>query len=432
MLLLATCAAPATGLRVSEDAGATPAQAGIADRSAADQRSRSCRASTFRRVEVDSGEVTGVRAELNRGTASVLTPPVGTPVPAVEFCEVEITVTHGVEGNEGLPPDETHIWVWLPTRWNRRFQAIGGGGTRATTGAPSMVRALQDGYAVGVGDAGVSVTNPYSFMLLTNQGGDEVFNWQLFENWSYRSVHETSVLSEAAIAAYYRRPARYSYWNGCSNGGRQGLEMAQRFPDDFDGIVSAAPALYAVARLNLTMSWPAYRQHDAFGGFIPACKRAAMTAAIIAACDDLDGLVDGLVSNPDACDVRPALQALVGTPTGCGVITQEEVDVVIEFFDGPRNADGDVLWYGHTPGVDLSGGVFGFFDAWWIKVFLLADTSFDWTTTTTEDLVDVFYPMASGRLEILEGSDPVLEPFHDRGGKLLMWHGLADELFPAA
>ncbi|GAA5056357.1 hypothetical protein HNP84_007015 [Thermocatellispora tengchongensis] len=389
-------------------------------------RGQGCRAEHFERLTVPGARITGVRAALNPGGGKALiTPPSGTTVPDRVFCEVEIALTHGREGTEGLPADDVHVWVWLPKDWNGRLQAVGGGGTRATYGAPSMVSALEDGYAVTVSDAGLSVEKPQIHIFLT--GGR--FNWQLFENWSYRSVHDNAVLAKAVVHRYYGSPARYSYWRGCSNGGRQGLEMTQRFPGDFDGVLAEAPAIYGAERLNMTMSWPAFLQNDAFGGFIPECKMTALTETIVQACDGEDGLVDGLVSNPAGCDYREVLNGQIGRSLPCGEITAREIEVVTKILEGPRTESGRFVWYGYTPGVDLNNS--RTYTGWPIQNFLKHDPAYDWRTSTTDELINVFGPMYRSRLDILSGSDPVLQPFANRGGKLLMWHGLADGAFPA-
>jgi pimeloyl-ACP methyl ester carboxylesterase len=425
LAVLLTAAALAAGVvHVAASSPPSPDNVTAAERGPG---ARECRADRFGRLDVPGAKITGVRAAFNPGGQVKLTPPAGSPVPDIDFCEVEISLTHGGEGTEGLPADDVHVWVWLPLEWNGRLQAVGGGGTRATNGPSAMVPALERGYAVTASDAGLSVQNPQTYIFLTNG----TFNWQLFENWSYRSVHENAALAKAALKRFYGKDARYSYWNGCSNGGRQGLEMTQRYPDDFDGVLAAAPAIYGAERLNMTMSWPAFLQNDAFGGFIPRCKLTSMTQAVLAACDGGDGVVDGLVSDPGSCDYRTALAGEVGKALACGTITAEEVEVVAKIFDGPKDAAGRFVWYGHTPGVNLAGGAITFHDGWPIQTFLMHDPAYDWRTATTEDLIEVFGPMYRSRLSILEGADPVLEPYANHGGKILMWHGLADGLFPA-
>ncbi len=124
--------------------------------------------------------------------------------------------------------------AWLPDNWNGKFQFVGGGGWAGIISFPAMVTALQEGYATASTDTG-------------HKGGNALFainHPEKVVDFAYRAVHETTVQAKAMIAKYYERPARLSYWNGCSTGGRQGLMEAQKFPDDFDAIIAGAPANY--------------------------------------------------------------------------------------------------------------------------------------------------------------------------------------------
>ena len=370
-------------------------------------------------VKVEGATITQILAQHNP-TA----PLAGTPAPAIPFCEVEVLLTHGVEADGALPQDEVRIWVWLPDNWNGRFVTLGGGGTIARANATAMGASLVQGYAVATSDSGV--LQAFQPNIFVQQGK---FNWQLFENWSYRGVHDSAVASKAVTQAYYldTKPA-YSYWSGCSNGGRQGLEMAQRFPEDYDGVMSAAPAIYAVARQNLSISWPVFLQNDAFGANIATCKRNALTAAVVAACDANDAVVDQLISDPKACNYSAALESTGRRYTGelhCDYAGRS--GIAKKIIEGPHTPDGRFIWYGYPPGAGVPTNSANF----WIQNFLLQDLTFDYRTSNTDELLNKWYPMAyNNRLAILEGSHPVPKPFADRGGKVLMWHGLADSLVP--
>ncbi|WP_408898221.1 tannase/feruloyl esterase family alpha/beta hydrolase [Nocardioides sp. R1-1] len=385
----------------------------------------SCTPGALAGLEVVGAEVSAVDAVAHDGGTTRLTVPLGSAMPAQPLCEMQLTLTHGVEG--GLGPDEAQVWLWLPDEWNGRLQAVGGGGTRATNGPAAMAPALADGYAVVASDSGVPETRQPNIFLTAEQD----FDWQLFENWTYRGVRDMTVLAQAAVEAHYGAPAAYSYWNGCSNGGRQGMAMAQRFPDLYDGVLAAAPALYGADRLNMTMSWPAVVQNERLGGFLPTCKLAAMRDAVAASCDGADGLEDGLVSRPELCDERAALERLVGTKLPCGKVRKADVAVAAEIFRGPHEADGRAVWYGHTPGIDLTGGVVRVPPSFALQNFAFADLSYDWREVSTTDLVTTVRDRLQGRLELLATADPALDTFAEHGGKVLMWHGLADGLFPA-
>lgn len=380
---------------------------------------------TWESLSIGSAEITDATGVWNDGASTRVTPPEETEVDTDPFCEVAVTLTHGEEG--GFGPDEVGLWVWLPEDWNGRLQAIGGGGTYATNGPEVMREALATGYAVTASDAGIGEERQPN-IFLTDQ---ETFDWQIFENWTHRSIGETGLLAQAAIEAFYDEPAEYSYWNGCSNGGRQGLAAAQRYPDLFDGVLAAAPALYGADRLNMTMSWPAIVQQERLGGLMDECTATTMNTAIIDHCDADDGAEDGLLGDPRTCDVAAALQPLVGTETPCGSITSEEVAVALEIFAGPTTPDGQAVWYGFEPGIDLAGGAIRTPPSFALQNFAFADLDHDWTTVSSTDLVTSVRPRLQGRLELLATADPSLSRLRDAGGKVLMWHGLADAIFPA-
>src|SRR5262245_10069824 len=161
-----------------------------------------------------------------------------------------------------------------------------------------------------------------------------------------------TVTGKALTEAMYGTAPRYAYFNGCSTGGRQGLMEAQRYPADYDGILSGAPAI----------NWPKLHVEQLWGplvmleakNFIPACKLNAATAAAIADCDAIDGVKDGVIEDPVRCTYDP--KALVGTVAGdCGAITEADAAVLRKIWEGPRRRDGSFLWYGLARGGDFNG-----------------------------------------------------------------------------
>jgi hypothetical protein len=159
-----------------------------------------------------------------------------------------------------------------------------------------------------------------------------------------------------------------------------------------------------------------------------SCKRSALAKAVVDYCDGDDGAVDGLVSVPLECDFKAALATIEGQVTDCGEITATDVRVAEQIFEGPRTADDRFVWYGYTPGlssVPASSPEFA------LHNFAFADTSVNWRDYTANDLVTTLRAKLQGRLELLASASPVLEPYRKSGGKLLMWHGEADGVFPA-
>jgi hypothetical protein len=368
------------------------------------------------------------------------------PTPVIATCRVHATVTTpGVSDHIGVE-------VWMPVSgWNGRFQGVGGSGYQADS-PNGMAAAVSAGYAAAGTDAGHTSTAPIPFFdgsfALDSQGR---LNWPLIEDFAYRGVHDAAVVGKAVTAAYYGAEAAFSYWNGCSTGGRQGLAEAQRYPSDFDGILAGAPAInwhkYVPASL-----WPQLvMQH--VGDFLPTCKFAAFQAAAIAACDRLgDRVEDGVIGDPQSCTFDPT--SLVGTSTGCGPITAQDAAVVEQIVAGPHTTSGDFLWYGlqwgapfagDFPGTGLAnttavGGtlvgapfpvILEYLGTWVQQNPPVPAGTWDWTATTSDQFDQLFLQSVEMYGTVMGTDDPDLSGFKAAGGKLIVWHGQADQLiFP--
>lgn len=343
------------------------------------------------------------------------------------ICRVTAVTTHPPMG------DKVRIWIAIPAaNWNGRFLGMGGGGfSGGSAGAVNQPVAL--GYASGATDTG-------------HEGGSGSFgldangrlNWQAIRDNAHVGIHEMTVTGKALTQALYGVAPRYSYFNGCSTGGRQGLMEAQRYPEDYNGIVSGAPAINWT-RLLMQSLWGTL-QMNAADNPVPACKLAAATTAAVSACDAIDGVKDGVIEDPQKCSFDP--QALVGTSAGaCGSFTQADVDVIRKIWDGPRRSDGSFLWYGQARGADLSAlsasrgtplHALPFpFSVDWLRYFLTQNPQFD-ANTVTPAAYERFWDQSVEQYGIVFATDnPDLTAFRDRGGKAILWHGWADQLITA-
>ncbi|GAB3356827.1 tannase/feruloyl esterase family alpha/beta hydrolase [Modestobacter lapidis] len=356
-----------------------------------------------------------------------------------EFCRVALTVE-----------PQVNIEVWLPTdTYNGRFQAVGNGYMAGFIAYSSMSPALRAGYATASTDTGHPDTGTSGAFALAENGER---NWQLIEDFASRSLFELTKKSQQLIEAFYGNEPEYSYWTGCSTGGRQGLMLAQRMPAAYDGILSEAPAINW-DRFLVAEMWPQVVMHQDLGGPIPTCKLELATEAAVEYCDPLDGVVDGLLEDPRRCDFDPA--SLIGQETPCGVFTEGEAAAIQKIWDGPRAADGSFLWYGLEPGAPLgddpagvgeTGGVWEPGEAGWdrlagtnpflvseqyIKYFVLADPDWDYRTLTYEGFEQVFRQSQEMFNDVIGTDDPDLSAFRDSGGKVLSWHGWNDRMiFP--
>jgi tannase/feruloyl esterase len=365
---------------------------------------------------------------------SAVDTPAGAPGASVpRTCRVHATVnTPGVT-------DEIGIDVWMPVEgWNGRFQGVGGGGY--STGSPnSLAGPVTAGYSAASTDGGHTGASSFTGSFALDSAGR--LNWPLIQDFAYRALHDLAVVGKAVTAAFYGRKARFSYWNGCSTGGRQGLSEAQRYPADYDGILAAAPAINWQKFIPAEL-WPQLVMLQA-GNFLPQCKFAAFQAAAIQACDTAgDRVADGVIGDPFACRFDPS--SLVGTSTPCGTITAQDANVVSRIVNGPRTTTGDFLWYGLTWGSSFgglanttaTGGApfpiaLAHLGTWVQQTPPVPAGTWDWTTTTHERYEQLFQQSVEMYSDVIGTDNPDLSGFKKAGGKLIVWHGLVDQLiFP--
>lgn len=333
------------------------------------------------------------------------------------FCRVKVAA-------KPAAGSDIRIEVWLPAAgWNGRLQAVGDGGLAGYIPFGLMASALQSGYATAGTDTGHVGAN-VDFMP---------GNPDKHLDFAYRSTHELAKAAKAVITAHYGRPARWAYYNACSGGGRHGLTSAQRFPDDFDGIVAGAPS-WNQARLdagrigiNLVVNrTPAHR--------IPASKYPMVHRAVLQACDALDGVTDGVLENPRACTFDYAsLQCRGADEPNCLTAAQvESARVLTTPFRDP--ASGRTLLATHLrPGSELFWGTLASpqplsNSVARVRRLHLKDVNHEFRLENVAEDVERAARMDQG----LFGSDRFdLRPYFGRGGKLLMWHGWSDPQVPA-
>jgi feruloyl esterase len=327
------------------------------------------------------------------------------------FCRVEITSSPASGSTIGSE-------LWLPIAgWNGKFQAVGNRGWGGSISYPALAGAVAAGYAAASTDTG-------------HRGGGATFALGAPEkviDSGYRAAHDTTVIAKSLIASYYQKPASLSYWNGCSLGGRQGLAEAQRYPDDYIGIVVGDPVnnlidLYA-ARLSIART-----VHRSATSAIPSVKYPALHRAVLAACDRLDGVPDGVLEDPRQCHFDPDVIACKGAD-GPDCLTADQVETARAIYapiTHPRT--GRLLSAGFPPGTELGwnavagaqpeNNALGLF-----RFVVLGQPEWDWQSSDFAAAIDRAKAQAS---PVLDALDANLAPFIDRGGKLLLYHGWAD------
>ena len=342
-----------------------------------------------------------------------------------DFCAVTLTQTDSA----GNP---IHIYLWLPDSWNGRFQGVGGAVYECGPVYSETAAAIQGGYASATTDCGVNPADLLTGSWALNSNG--TLNTPLIDDFSYAGIHDMTVAGKAVTQVYYPSPLRYSYFNGCSTGGREGLMEAQRYPADYNGIVSGSPAINWTKFIPSEL-WPELVMLQS-KDFLPACKETAFTDAVIAACADGSGVIE----NPAACRFNPF--KLVGEVTPCGTITQTDAAVMEKIWTGPV-VDGRHLWYGLEPGSSVlslaattsSNGTTGPepfpIPVGWLQYWLTQNPGFNWQTLTDEQFLRYFEQSVAEFAYPIATDNPDLGAFERDGGKILIWHGLADQLiFP--
>jgi feruloyl esterase len=240
---------------------------------------------------------------------------------------------------------DIRIEVWMPSQgWNGKFLGVGNGGWAGTINYPALAEALRRGYAVASTDTGH-----------TGTAGDASFalgNPEKLIDFGYRAVHEMTVAAKAIVSAFYDDGPRFSYWNGCSTGGKQGLTEAQRFPGDYDGIIAGAPANYWT-HLMAGLMWVGRATLSDSASYIPPAKFAVVNRAALNACDALDGVTDGVIDDPRRCRFDPKVLACDGAD-GPTCLTSPQVAAVQKIYAPATNPrTGAVIFPGFPPGGEL-------------------------------------------------------------------------------
>jgi len=329
------------------------------------------------------------------------------------FCRVSATLAPSSDS-------EIRIEVWLPSSgWNGKLQAVGNGGWSGSIGYAALGRAVARGYAAASTDTG-------------HQGERASFaigHPEKLTDFGYRAVHEMTVQAKTVIGSFYGNGPKYSYWNGCSSGGKQALKEAQKFPDDFDGIIAGAPANNWVHQKAANMNIQKVVHRDAESA-IPAAKYPMIHQAVLDACDVLDGVKDGVLENPQICTFDPKAIECKGAD-GPTCLTPKQVESARAIYAPAKNPrTGDEVFPGVPRGTELSWDTpagpeprSSQYDHWAYVVF--KNPKWDYRT------IDLDRDVAFADTQDAEGAtivatDPNLAPYFTRGGKLLMYHGWAD------
>ncbi len=358
--------------------------------------------------------------------------------PKGKYCKVTGTIAPAVGFEVDLPMDH----------WTQRYVEAGCGGMcgsiNASIGnAGTCVPALNGEFAVASDDMG------HSGGMGPGAGPSGSFGADADAriDFAYRANHETTLAAKALIKSYYGQPQKYAYFVGCSDGGREALMEAERFPDDFDGISAGAPVLGISVHNSFFHGWESVVNKRADGSAILLNDRLAIVHdAVIAHCPNLSGVKDGLLVDPLGCKFDPKwVQCVAGATDTSKCLTAEEAAVAAKYYVGPTDAQGHAFTFnGYTigseqqwrlptsatpatngqPGGGMAGGN--------IKYLFMPKVMTDEEYKTWDYTEDWFTKINALGAPLYNAGNTNLKPFESHGGKLILWHGLIDESMPYA
>jgi feruloyl esterase len=331
----------------------------------------------------------------------------------------------------GVTKPAIRFEVWLPlATWNSKFQGVGNGGTAGTIPYGAMAGAIRRGYATAGTDTGHVNQRAFDSTWALNRP-------DLIADFGYRALHVTTENAKQIITTFYGDRPQYSYFVGCSKGGQQGLMEAQRFPEDYDGIIAGDPAnnwsrFYAGAHL-----WYSLATLKDPESYIPSTKVPLLADAVNAACDAIDGIKDGILDDPRQCKFDPAVLMCKPGQHAQTCFTQKQVTAIRDIWNGVRNTSGELIFPGLVPGGEAgpagwASWVLGsapFTGTHWtaadgfFKNMVFDNPNWDFRTFN----YDTDFPHTLAKVgPMLDAIDPDLKPFQRRGAKLIVYHGWND------
>lgn len=337
------------------------------------------------------------------------------------FCRVTATAAPSADS-------DIKIEVWLPlSGWNGRFRGQGNGGFAGEIDYLALAAAVAEGYATAMTDTGHAASGVDAGWALGHP--------EKIVDFGYRAIHEMTRIGKASAAAFYGRKPDHSYFTHCSNGGRQALMEAERFPDDYDGIVSGAPAYFwthllasAVRNQQVTTGDPT--------SYIPSSKLPAIARAVNEACDAADGVKDGVLNDPRKCKFDPqTLVCKTGDTDSC--LTGPQAVTLGKLYESARDSKGAEIAGGFLPGAEEGGGGWGLwitgpapgkslifsFGTGFFANMVYNDPAWDYRRARLDQVVKDADQKFAGTVNATSAD---LRPFQARGGKLILFHGWND------
>src|SRR5256714_1117445 len=321
------------------------------------------------------------------------------------------------------------VEVWMPVSdqngsvWNGKLQGQGNGGFAGEIGYHQMGIAVHQGYATVGTDTGHSGAGTDASWALEHP--------EKVTDYGYRGIHEMTLVAKAAIKAFYGKDPQHSYFKGCSNGGRQALMEAQRFPEDYDGILAGAPANYFTHLLTKALADAQATTLDP-ASYIPSSKLLAIASAVNAACDAQDGVADGILNDPRQCHFDPGtMLCKEGDSDKC--LTVGQGTTLKKLYEGPDDAKGRKIFPGYLPGAEEGPGgwetwitgpapgksLLFAFSGGYFSNFVYGKADWNYKNASVDQAMKAADEKTA---KILNATDPNLKAFKARGGKLILYH----------
>jgi hypothetical protein len=343
------------------------------------------------------------------------------------FCRIAVDATPTADS-------DIKIEVWLPVSgWNGKLRGVGNGGFAGQISPSQLGEAVSHGYAAAATDTGHSGTPIEAAWALGHP--EKVIDF------GHRSIHEMTRVAKAAIYAFYGKAPQHSYFAACSNGGREALMEAQRYPEDYDGILAGAPANYWTTLLSTAVLDTQALTLDS-ASFIAPAKIPTISAAVLAACDELDGVRDGILNDPRQCHFDPASIACKAGEDSDKCLTAAQAVALKKIYAGPRDAhvhevlpgylhgaeDGEEGWGLWIAGPAPAKSLLASFGLGYFSNFVYAKPDWDYKTFTLQAGLKAAEEKTASALN---ATNPDLKSFKARGGKLIVYHGWNDPAISA-
>ncbi|KAJ3155873.1 hypothetical protein HDU89_005431 [Geranomyces variabilis] len=397
------------------------------------------------------------------------------PAATFDFCKVTLSYSHDAGAAGRIITTQLQFWLPQPSEFNNRWLSTGGGGLAINSGDRSLPGGVMRGAVAGITDGGFGGFDKQVDSTFLRANG--TVNWDTVYMFGYQAHHELAVIGKAFTKTFFNMGGTtklYSYYEGCSEGGREGWSQVQRFGDQFDGAAIGAPAFrYGFQQANHLFQ-NLVEVNASY--FPPPCEFAAIVNATIEFCDPLDGKTDGLVARSDLCKLKFDMKSVIGRPYDCaavtggggggggaggpggppptptpaqkGTVSAQAVKIATTILGGLKDSSGKQVYFPYQFAAQFVDGATQFDSATQKWKLSISGLGGEWITrflehtdtSTLASLDGVTYDTLKQWMTLgtkmygdsLQTDDADLTPFHTAGGKVIHFHGEADDSIPAA